>query len=101
MSKLFAIIASDKPNALELRLATRAAHLDHARSIGDRLKYAGPFLTRDAEPKPCGSLLIFEAEDLAAAEAFAAADPYAKAGLFLSVRVEPVAAALGSWLQPS
>jgi hypothetical protein len=30
----------------------------------------------------CGSLIILEVADLATAEAWAAADPYAKAGLF-------------------
>ncbi len=36
----------------------------------------------------CGSLLIFEG-DLAGAEAWAAADPYAAAGLFQSVDIRP------------
>ena len=101
MSGLFAIIATDRPDSLDLRASTRPAHLDHAQSIGARLKFAGPFLTDAAEPKPRGSLLIIEADDLAAAEAFAAADPYARAGLFEAVRVEPLAAALGSWLASS
>jgi ethanolamine utilization microcompartment shell protein EutL len=39
----------------------------------------------DTEGKPCGSLLVIEAADLAEAEAFAAADPYAKAGLGYAV----------------
>jgi uncharacterized protein YciI len=43
----------------------------------------------DPEGQPCGSLLVVEAADRAAAEAFAAADPYAKAGLFESVVVRP------------
>ena len=98
MSKLFSIIALDKPDSLALRVATRPAHLDHAKSIGDKLKYGGPFLTNEAEPKPYGSLLIIEAESLAEVEAFAAADPYAKAGLFASVKVSAVGASLGVWL---
>ena len=36
-----------------------------------------------------GSLLVIEADDIAAARAFAAADPYAKAGLFASVDIRP------------
>lgn len=35
----------------------------------------------------CGSLLIMEAESRAEVEAWAAADPYAKAGLFQSVEI--------------
>jgi uncharacterized protein YciI len=36
----------------------------------------------------CGSLLIIEADDIAAAQALAAEDPYSKAGLFSDVRIE-------------
>ena len=35
----------------------------------------------------CGSLLIMEVDSMADAEAFAANDPYAKAGLFESVEL--------------
>ncbi len=94
---LFIITARDKPNSLDLRVATRPAHLAHATSIGDRLKLAGPLLTEGADPKPCGSFILFEADDLAAAKAFAAADPYATAGLFETVSVDGWNAAVGAW----
>ncbi|TIU11566.1 MAG: hypothetical protein E5W44_10355, partial [Mesorhizobium sp.] len=48
---------------------------------------AGPFL--DAAGKPDGSLVMIEAPDMAGAQALAAADPYAKAGLFESVEIRP------------
>jgi uncharacterized protein YciI len=98
MAKLFSIIAMDKPDSVALRAATRPVHLEHARTLGDKLKYGGPFLTDEAEPKPYGSLMIVEAESLAEVEAFAAADPYAKAGLFESVKIAPVGSSLGVWL---
>ncbi len=101
MSRLFIIIARDKPDSLELRMANRPAHLDHARSLGDRIKVAGPLLTPGDDPKPCGSVLIIEAEDLASARAFAEADPYAQAGLFESVTVAPWNAVLGQWVAAS
>lgn len=47
----------------------------------------GPFL--DAAGNPNGSLVIIEAKDQAEAEAIAANDPYAKAGLFASVEIRP------------
>ena len=84
---LFAIVCEDKPAALELRLATRPTHLEYLDSQGEALVQAGPVL--DAEGKPCGSVLIVEAADQAAAEAFAAADPYAQAGLFAKVSIRP------------
>ena len=84
---LFAISCTDKPGALELRLATRPAHIEHLKAEAGRILLGGPVL--DAAGNPCGSLLVVEAADRAAAEAFAAADPYAKAGLFESVAIRP------------
>lgn len=81
----FAIHCIDKPDSLELRLANRPAHLEHALSVGDRLLVAGPLL--DLEGQPIGSLLIIDFDDRKDAMAFAAADPYALAGLFASVAV--------------
>lgn len=86
---LFALICKDKPGHLQTRQDTRPAHvafLDGLNAEG-RLAFAGPFL--DAEGKPDGSLVVVEAADRSAAEALAAADPYAKAGLFESVEVRP------------
>ena len=79
---LFAIICTDRPASLDLRLATRPAHLAYLTTYADRVMQGGPLL--DTDGRPCGSLLLVEAEDRAAAEGFAMADPYAKAGLFES-----------------
>ncbi|EHL95496.1 hypothetical protein HMPREF9946_05183 [Acetobacteraceae bacterium AT-5844] len=84
---IFSVVSLDKPNALELRLATRPSHLEYLDSQVESIVMGGPVL--DAEGKPCGSLLLVEAPDEAAAAAFAAADPYAKAGLFASVTIRP------------
>ena len=81
---LYAIICIDNPGALEVRKANRDAHLAHIGGASDAIVQAGPFL--DAEGAMCGSLLIFDG-DQAGAEAWAAADPYAAAGLFASVEV--------------
>ena len=81
---LHAIICIDKPGALETRKANREAHLAHIKASDGAIVQAGPFL--DGEGQMCGSLLIFEGE-MAGAEAWAAADPYAKAGLFQSVEI--------------
>ncbi len=55
---------------------------------GDKLVVAGP-TTSDDGAAMTGSLLLMDFEDRAEAEAFAAADPYAKAGLFDSVTIKP------------
>ncbi|CAD7042726.1 YciI-like protein [Pseudorhizobium endolithicum] len=86
---LFAFLCTDKPGHLNVRMDTRPAHLDHLNKLNAEgtLKMAGPFL--DDEGKPNGSLVIVEAEDMAAARALAEADPYYQAGLFEKVEVKP------------
>ena len=80
---LFAVICRDKPGALQTRLDTREAHLGFIRDSGI-VRMAGP-LIEDGEMR--GSLLILEADDLAAAQNWAAHDPYKAAGLFGSTEV--------------
>lgn len=80
---LFAVICRDKPGALQTRLDTRDAHLAHINDSGI-VRMAGP-LIEDGEMR--GSLVILETADLAAAEDWAARDPYKGAGLFQRVDV--------------
>lgn len=96
MTSLFVIYARDKAGVLAERMAARPKHLEHLASLGARLKVAGPLLD-ETSGDACGSLIIFEAENLAAAEAFAQADPYAAAGLFDQVTIAPWRAAVGAW----
>lgn len=84
---LFAIICTDRPLGLDLRLATRPAHIAYLTTYADRVLQGGPLL--DVDGRPCGSLLLVDVEDRAAAEGFAASDPYAKAGLFESTIIRP------------
>ncbi len=84
---LFALICTDKPGSLDLRLATRNTHLAYLQTYQSCLVQAGPLL--DLDDRPCGSLLIVDVADRAAAAGFAEADPYTKAGLFESVIIRP------------
>ena len=79
-----ALFCRDKAGALQIRLDTRAAHLEHLNGTGV-VEMAGPLL--DDQGQMCGSLVVLQVEDLKAAQDWAAADPYAKAGLFDSVTV--------------
>ena len=79
---LVALIAKDKPGALAIRTENRPAHLDYLKST-DHVAQAGPLL--DADGGMIGSLIILDVPDMAAARAWADADPYANAGLFASV----------------
>ncbi len=84
---LFAIICTDRPASLDIRLATRAAHIAYLTTYADRVVQGGPLL--DTDGRPCGSLLLVDVADRAAAEGFAAGDPYGRAGLFESTIIRP------------
>ena len=84
---LFALLCTDKPGSLNLRMKVRPDHLAYLDGLGDALKAAGPFTTD--EGSPIGSLVIIEAAGRAGAERIAASDPYAKAGLFATVEIRP------------
>jgi len=90
---LFVLYCVDKPNSLELRMATRQAHLDYAGQFGDALKLAGPLLNDQGEM--AGSLVVLDVADKAAAQAFTDNDPYALAGLFERVEVKGFRAVVG------
>ena len=82
---LFLINARDKAGSLDVRMAHRDAHLAYASDHMDRIKVAGPVLNKAGDM--AGSTLIMEFETLEDAQAWAANDPYAKAGLFEHVEV--------------
>ena len=84
---LFSLHCVDKPEGLPIRKENRPAHLEYLEKHLDALVFAGPTLTDDGE-SPTGSLIIINVEDRAAAEAFAAGDPYAQAGVFESVSIQ-------------
>jgi uncharacterized protein len=84
---LFALICTDNPNSLDIRMKARPDHLAFLEKLGTNLKAAGPFIGDD--DKPTGSLVIINADDKAHAKAIAAEDPYAIAGLFASVEIKP------------
>lgn len=79
----FVLICQDKPGALQTRLDNRPAHLEYLNASGVVL-HAGPFIEGGA---PVGSMVVIDVADMEAAQAFAAADPYARAGLFASVSI--------------
>jgi uncharacterized protein YciI len=91
---LFTLTCLDKPDALEARMAAREAHLAYVRGAGGKVKLGGPFT--DDDGAMIGSLIIIEAADRAEAEAFAAGDPYGKAGVFASVEIRPFKLTLGT-----
>jgi len=83
---LIALIARDKPGALQTRLDTREAHVAYLKSTGV-VSQAGPLL--DSAGAMIGSLVILDVADEQAARDWAASDPYALAGLFANVELIP------------
>jgi len=90
---MFALFCVDKPDALSVRMAAREDHLAYARARIAMLKLGGPLL--NDEGQMAGSLMILEADDLAAAQAFNAEDPYTLAGLWARVDIKPFKVTLG------
>jgi uncharacterized protein YciI len=91
----YAIEGYDAPGTLDRRLQARPTHLARLQTLKEagRLLVAGPCPAIDAEdPGPAGfsgSLVIAEFETLAAARAWAEADPYVEAGVYARVEVRP------------
>jgi uncharacterized protein YciI len=85
---LFVATCHDKPDSAELRAVHRPAHIDYLKAAGERLVLGGPLLAADGQAA-IGSLVVVDCADRAAAEAFFAEDPYAKAGMFASVSLCP------------
>ena len=91
---LFMLACFDKPDSLDLRMATRPAHLAYARENLAQVKMAGALL--DEAGDMAGSLFIMDVPDRAAVEAFNAADPYQTAGLFDSVEIRGFRGSIGT-----
>ncbi|MGN6223076.1 YciI family protein [Pseudoxanthomonas sp.] len=91
----YAIEGHDTEGALPRRMAARPAHLARLTALRDegRLLLAGPCPAIDAEDPGeagfSGSIVIAEFESLAAAQAWAQADPYVEAGVYARVDVRP------------
>lgn len=91
----YAITGHDNADSLAKRGSVRPAHLARLTALHEagRLLLAGPFPAIDAaDPGPAGftgSLIVAEFDDLAAAQAWADADPYVDAGVYHHVDVRP------------
>ena len=82
----FIVLTTDKPDSAQLRADNRPEHLDYLNGFGDQIVAGGATLSDDGEA-PTGSFLLVDMADRAAAEAFAAGDPFAKAGLFATTEI--------------
>ena len=91
---LFVVTGIDKPDGLETRLANRNAHFAYLQTRPGVVRLGGPFL--DDHGAMVGSMLVIEVENIDAARAFVADDPYSKAGLFAETQVRPWRLSIGA-----
>lgn len=92
---LFVLTCIDKPHSSAVRAEARPRHLAYVEAHRSMVRLAGPFLSPDGASMT-GSLLIIEADDRAAVEAFSSSDPYVLAGLFASVDIRPWRCSIGA-----
>jgi uncharacterized protein YciI len=92
---LFVITCWDKPGALDERLKNRPDHIAYLKTVDSVIRIAGPQL--DDAGTPCGSLFVVEVDDLDAAKAFNAGDPFVQRGVFGKVDIRGFTATMGSW----
>lgn len=91
----YMIHGTDTANSLDRRLAARPAHLERLKQLQNqgRLLLAGPLPAVDSnDPGPAGfsgSLIVAEFDSLEIARAWADADPYVAAGVYVRVDVSP------------
>ncbi len=82
----YALQTKDKPDHGQLRAELRDEHLVFLNANLHKLLAAGAVIDDDGTGGH-GGILIVDTDDRAEAEAFAADDPFTKAGLFDSVTV--------------
>ena len=71
----------DKPNSADLRVKLRDAHFEYLHKLEGTLVLAGATLADDGKTRT-GSVFIINVKSKAEAEAFSAAEPFRKGGLF-------------------
>jgi uncharacterized protein YciI len=83
----FALYCIDKPDSAALRASSRLGHLENLVRHADHVRYGGPLLDEQNQPK--GSLLVMSFPQRADLDRFMASDPYFISGMFESVTVWP------------
>jgi len=85
----YAVHSLDKPDSVDLRAATRSAHLAWLTESG-RVHLGGPLHSPEADDDRVGTFLIVNGDDAASVVQWAAEDPYVAAGLFADQLVAPL-----------
>ena len=92
---LFVVTCWDKPGVLDERVKHRPDHVAYLKTQEAVIRVAGPQL--DDAGQMCGSLFVIEVDDLEAAKAFSAGDPFSQRGIFGRVDIRGFTKTMGSW----
>ena len=82
-----AVHCIDHPNAIDIRLAHYDEHKAYLASGKMRTLISGPLLAADGATM-IGSLFVFEASSVAEVEAFNAADPFNRSGVWAEISIK-------------
>ena len=83
---MYAIVCFDRPDSAPLRDQHRAAHQEFLKTNSSQVVFGGP-LKHTAEGASTGALIVVNCATRAQAEAFIAADPFYRNGVYESVAV--------------
>lgn len=83
---MYAVICFDRPDSAALRDAHRAAHAEFLSANAARIVFGGP-LKSAADAPSTGALIVVDCATRQEADAFIAADPFYRGGVYESVSV--------------
>ena len=83
---MYALLCFDRPDSAPLRDQHRAAHQEFLQKNSKKIIFGGP-LKNTPDGASTGALIVVDCATRQDAEAFIAADPFHKAGVYESVAV--------------
>jgi len=83
---MYALICFDCPDSTALRDQHRAAHMEFLKQHSEKIVFGGP-LKNTPDGASTGALIVVDCATREEAEAFIAADPFCRAGVYESVAV--------------
>lgn len=83
---MYAVICFDRPDSAALRDAHRAAHVAFLNANAARIVFGGP-LKSAADGPSTGALIVVDCATRQEADAFIAADPFYRGGVYENVSV--------------
>lgn len=85
----YVVVCRDAEPGSDRRQAALDEHRRHVDRYADRIVLSGPLLADDGTTR-CGQLFVLELPDRASAQRFVDDDPFTRAGIFESTRVDSV-----------